>query len=87
MGFTLVDGVYEPIAPSADGSLHSAVLGLDFHLHFDDLRLYDPERGEWVLTPEAAADARAAQAAARAAAAEAEAAELRAELARLRGNL
>ena len=87
MGFTLVDGVYEPIAPSADGSLHSAVLGLDFHLHLDDLRLYDPERGEWVLTPEAAADARAAQAAARAAAAEAEAAELRAELARLRGNL
>ena len=61
MGFTLVDGVYVPIAPSADGSLHSAVLGLDFHLHLDDLRLYDPEEGEWVLAPEEAAEARAEQ--------------------------
>ena len=100
MGFTLVDGVYVPIEPSADGSLHSAVLGLDFHLHLDDVRLYAPEKDEWVLTPEEAADARAEQEAiarrhadARAEQeaiarqqAEAEVAELRAELARLRGN-
>ncbi len=97
MGFTLVDGVYVPIAPAADGSLHSAVLGLDFHLHLDDVRLYAPEKDAWVLTPEEAADARAEQEAARAEQAdaraeqeaiarrqaEAEVAELRAELARL----
>ena len=92
MGFTLVNGVYVPIEPSADGGLHSSVLGLDFHLHLDDLRLYDRELNQWLLTPEEAADARAEQetlarrqADARAAAAEAELAELRAELARLRG--
>ncbi|MDE0427396.1 Uma2 family endonuclease [Candidatus Poribacteria bacterium] len=66
MGFTLVDGVYQPIAAATDGSLHSAVLGLDFHLRLSDLRLYDPEKGDWLLTPEAAADARAEQETARA---------------------
>ena len=92
MGFTLVDGVYVPIEPSADGSVRSDVLGLDFHLHADDIRLYDPQADEWVLTPGEAAEARAEQEAiarrqetiARRQA-EAELAELRAELARLRG--
>ncbi len=100
MGFTLVDGVYQPIQAAPDGSLHSDVLGLDFHLHPDDLQLYDVETDQRLLAPEEAADARAQQAIearrnadaralaadARADAAEAELAELRAELARLRGN-
>lgn len=98
MGFTLVDDVYVPIRASADGSVHSSVLGLDFHLHLDDVRLYNPTTQQWVLTPEEAAEARADQESARAdqealtrqqetaraEAAEAEAAALRAELARLR---
>lgn len=61
MGFTLVDGVYVPIRAAADGSVHSSVLGLDFHLHLDDVRLYDPVTQQWVLTPEEAAEARADQ--------------------------
>ena len=91
MGFTLVDGVYVPIGAAADRSVHSSVLGLDFHLHLDDVRLYNPARQQWVLTPEEAASARADQEAiarqqetTRAEAAEAETAALRAELARLR---
>jgi len=32
MGFTLVDGVYVPIAADADGGLHSPALNLDFHI-------------------------------------------------------
>lgn len=61
MGFTLVDGVYEPIRASSDGSIHSSVLGLDFHLHLDDVRLYNPGTQQWVLTPEEAAEVRADQ--------------------------
>ena len=61
MGFTLVDGVYEPIRASSDGSVHSSVLGLNFHLHLDDVRLYNPVTQQWVLTPEEAAEARADQ--------------------------
>lgn len=61
MGFTLVDGVYEPIPAASDGSVHSSVLGLDFHLHLDDVRLYNPATQQWVLTPEEAAEARADQ--------------------------
>ncbi|MXV82244.1 Uma2 family endonuclease [Candidatus Poribacteria bacterium] len=61
MGFTLVDGVYQPIRASSGGSVHSSILGLDFHLHLDDLRLYNPVTQQWVLTPEAAAEARADQ--------------------------
>ena len=61
MGFRLVDGVYEPIHAASDTSVHSAVLGLDFHLHLDDVRLYNPVEQQWVLTPEEAAEARADQ--------------------------
>lgn len=100
MGFTLVDGVYEPIGASADGSVHSSVLGLDFHLDLDDVRLYNPVTEQWILTSGEAAEARAEeatarvaeeasarqQASARAEAAEAEVAALRAELARLRNT-
>ena len=32
MGFTLVDGLYVPIAADADGGLHSPALNLDFHI-------------------------------------------------------
>ena len=93
MGFTLVDRVYEPIPQAADGSFHSAVLGLDFHMHPGDLRLYHPQTHQWLLVPEEAAhvraeqaETRAEQAETRAEQAEREAAELRAELVRLQGN-
>ena len=66
MGFTLVDGVYEPIRAAVDGSVHSSVLGLDFHLHLDDVRLYNPVTQQWVLTPEEAAEVRADRESARA---------------------
>lgn len=66
MGFTLVDGVYEPIRAASDGSVHSSILGLDFHLHLDDIRLYNPVTQQWVLTPEEAAEVRADQESARA---------------------
>ena len=61
MGFTLIEGVYEPIEAATDGSLHSAALGLDFHMRPGDLRLYDAQTRQWLLTPEEAADARAEQ--------------------------
>ena len=53
-GERLVDGAYQPIEVSEneDGILrgHSDVLGLDLcALPNLDLRLYDPERGEWLL--------------------------------------
>lgn len=79
MGFRLVDGVYEPVSPGRDGEVHASVLGLDFHLRFRDIQLYDPTREQWLQLPEEAAETRAEQA-------ETEAAALRAELARLRGN-
>ncbi|MDE0468333.1 MAG: Uma2 family endonuclease [Candidatus Poribacteria bacterium] len=86
MGFTLVDGRYQPIPQATDGGVHSAVLGLELHLQPDTLQFYDPTTGGWLQTPEQAAEARTEQAEARAEAAEAEAAHLRAELDRLRGN-
>lgn len=66
MGFTLVDGVYEPIRAAPDGSVHSSILGLDFHLHLDEIRLYNPATQQWVLTPEEAAEVRADRESARA---------------------
>ena len=86
MGFTLVDGRYQPIPQATDGGVHSATLGLALHLQPDTLQFYDPATGGWLQTPEEAAQARTEQAEARAEAAEAEAAHLRAELDRLRGN-
>lgn len=93
MGWTLVDGRYQPVPQETDGGIHSAVLGLALHLQPDALQFYDPATSQWLQTPEEAAEALAdqeiiarQQAEARAEAAEAEAAHLRAELDRLRGN-
>ena len=79
MGFTLVNGSYHAVPQSREGGVASSVLGLDFHLRLGDLHFYDPSTRKWLLTPEEAAEARAA-------AAEAEVADLRAELTRLREN-
>jgi Uma2 family endonuclease len=73
MGFTLVDGVYIPLSRDRDGGLHSAVLGLDFHVGDVGLGLYDPVVGEWLQTPAESAAARAEQEAERADTAEARA--------------
>jgi hypothetical protein len=78
-GFRLIDGSYEPMTPRENGSFLSDVLGLELHPRGEQLRLYVPQSGEWLLTY--------AEQAARAEAAEAEAARLRAELARLRGQV
>lgn len=93
MGFTLVDGSYHKVSSASNGGVASSVLGLEFHLFPEDLRMYDPSDRVWLLTPEAAAEARAEAAEALArqeatarAEAESENARLRAELARLRGN-
>ena len=75
----------QPLTTDADGNLrgHSAVLGLDFCVSPEQqLRLYDPAAGEWLLTHQESEDARRAEADARRAA-EDEIARLRAELQRL----
>ena len=66
MGFTLVNGVYVPISPGANGGLHSPSLGLDFHVDDEGLGIYDPVAGEWLQTPAESASARAEREATRA---------------------
>ncbi len=83
MGFRLVDGAYVEISPDAEGGISSAVLGLDFHLLDDGLRLYAPGVGQWLQTPAERAE-RETEARLKA---EAEVARLRAELARLKERL
>ncbi len=75
MGFELVDGIYVPVSPGANGGLRSSSLGLDFHLHDEGLGIYDPVANEWVRTRAEAAEARAAQEVTRAETAEARAAQ------------
>ena len=77
MGFQLVKGVYVPILPGVDGSIHSDILGLDFHIRERRLEVYDPVREQWLQTPAETAEARAETA-------EAEVARLQAELERLK---
>ena len=77
MGFQLVKGVYVPIPPGVDGSIHSDVLGLDFHIRERRLEIYDPVSEQWLQTPAETAEARAETA-------EAEVARLQAELERLK---
>lgn len=84
MGFTLVDGVYEQLPSGREGEVHSSVLGLDFHLHFEELQLYHPGTQQWILTPEEDAEARAEQEAVARREAEAEVARLQAEIERLK---
>ena len=73
MGFQLVKGVYVPIPPGVDGSIHSDILGLDFHIRERSLEVYDPVSEQWLQTP--------------AETAEAEVARLQAELARLKERM
>ena len=77
MGFQLVKSVYVPILPGVDGSIHSDILGLDFHIRERRLEVYDPVSEQWLQTPAEIAEARAETA-------EAEVARLQAELARLK---
>ena len=77
MGFQLVKGVYVPIPPGVDGSIHSDILGLDFHIRERRLEVYDPVSEQWLQTPAETAEARAETA-------EAEVARLQAELERLK---
>ena len=73
MGFRLMGNNYVEIPPQADGGIHSAVLGLDFHALEAGLGIYDRTAGEWIQTPAEAATARAQQETARAEAATARA--------------
>ena len=50
MGFELVDGIYVPVLPGANGGFRSSSLGLDFHLRDEGLGIYDPVANEWVRT-------------------------------------
>ena len=77
MGFQLVKGVYVPIPPGVDGSIHSDILGLDFHIRERRLEVYDPVSEQWLQTPAEIAEARAETA-------EAEVARLQSELERLK---
>jgi Uma2 family endonuclease len=87
-GFRLIEGQYVTIEP-VDGRLPSEVLGLHLERDDQDLRLYAPGTGQWMLTyleraKEAELHAREAEA--RAVAAEAEAERLRREIDELRGR-
>ena len=56
-GFRLEGGEYVPLSGS---HLHSEVLGLDLRVEEGQLRLYDPQTGERLRTPEEAEDDRRA---------------------------
>jgi Uma2 family endonuclease len=65
---SLTDGVYQPVAPEADGSLVSEALGLTLRLVDGRLRFFEQGTGTELLSPDelvAAANARAAAAEAR----------------------
>lgn len=74
-GFRLENGVYVPI-PLRGDRLYSEQLGLEAVWLGEEMRLYDPVRKEWLLSP--------LEQAQRAEAAEAEVVRLRAELEALR---
>ena len=80
MGFQLVKGVYVPIPPGVDGSIHSDILGLDFHIRERRLEVYDSVKEQWLQTPAETAEARAETA-------EAEVARLQEQLARLKERM
>ncbi len=95
-GYRLIDGEYELI-PKTAGRLASEVLGLHLEAAGEQLRLYDPRRGVYLLTPEEiretavretaareVAEAQAAREAAAREAAEAEIQRLRLEIEALR---
>ncbi len=76
-GYRLEQDRYVPLRPAEDGSLWSAVLGLELHPRGEHLRLFDPEVQRWLPLPEEeqterrAAEAQATVAQARATVAEA----------------
>jgi Uma2 family endonuclease len=88
-GYRLLEGLYQLLKPEQDEKsewrLFSQRLGLELHTEGNFLRLYDPARGERLLTPLEAQE-KARQETARRRQAEARIAELEAELARLRGE-
>jgi Uma2 family endonuclease len=86
--FRLVNGIYQPVEP-VDGRLPSEVLGLHFERDGWRMRLYVPETGLWLPTPQEEADQARSErdaAAARLQQAEAEIERLRRELDQLRGG-
>ncbi len=54
-GYRLRKGEYEPIA-LVDGRMPSKELGLHLERAGDDLRLYDPLKNAWLLTPDERAE-------------------------------
>lgn len=50
-GYRFAQNDYAPIAPDAEGKFHSAILDLDLQIVNDDLRLFNPRIGEYLLTP------------------------------------
>jgi Uma2 family endonuclease len=70
-GYRLERNDFAPILADVQGKLHSAVLGLDVQIVGDDLRLFNPHTGKYLLTLEEAED---------------EIERLRAELKKLRGE-
>ena len=51
-GYRLEQDRYVPLRPAEDGSLWSAVLGLELHVRGERLRLFDPEGQRWLPLPE-----------------------------------
>jgi Uma2 family endonuclease len=49
-GFRLVNGEYQPIEPNANSRLYSEVLGLEFGIHWDRMRIWDPTTQTRLLT-------------------------------------
>lgn len=77
-GYRLVDGLYIALE-MVDGRIHSERLELDLVMDGSRLRLFDPRRQEWLLTPEEATRLARQEAEARRAA--------EAEVERLQGEL
>ena len=50
-GYRLDNGAYVHILP-VEGRLPSAVVGLHLERHGDELKLYDPATGQWLLNPD-----------------------------------
>jgi Uma2 family endonuclease len=63
-GLRLRDGVYEPI-PLVNDRRYSEQLGLELVIEGEGLRLFDPVKGEWLLSALELAQVRAAEAEAR----------------------
>ena len=90
VGERLVDGEYQPITLETEGDGimhgHSAVLGLDICVRPGlELRLYDPENGQWLRTHGESEEALQAAEAGRQAAEE-EVRRLREQLQNLQGS-